>query len=243
MTHEELRDSYELYVLGAADAAEDNEIRGHLARGCEICTAQVKRARWMAAALGQLAEPAAPPARLRRRILASTGYEQRRFGLAPFLGAALLMALFGTFYFSGRVRDYATLATRLDGELRGATIELTRLREALAIINGAETKVLTIGPEPQCKVFVNPEQGVLLLAANLAQPPAGKAYEMWVLRRNKKAPLRAGTFRPDSNGSAMHIQRGAVNGNDVAAVAVTLESEGGSATPTPPLLIVAPFAP
>lgn len=243
MTHEELRDSYELYVLGAADAAERDEIRGHLARGCEVCMAEIKRARRMAAVLGQAAEPAAPPARLRRRILASTGYEQRRFGWAPFLAAALLMALFGAFYFSGRERDYATLATRLDGELRGATIELTRLREAFAIVNGAETKVTMFGQGPKGKVFVNPAQGVLLMASNLAQPPAGKAYEMWVVPKGGKAPLPAGTFRPDSTGSAMHIQRGAVDLNDASAVAVTLENEGGSATPTLPLVIVAPLSP
>ena len=242
MTHEELRDSYELYALGVADAAERDEIRAHLARGCEVCMAEVKRARRMSAVLAQAAEPAAPPARLRRRILASAGYEQRRFGWSPFLAAALLMAIFGVFYFSGRERDYVMQSARLDGELRTATIELTRLREAFAIVNGAETKVTTFGQGPKGRVFVSPAQGVLLIASNLPQAPAGKAYEMWVVPKGNKAPLPAGTFRPDGTGSAMHIQRGTVDINDTAAVAVTLENEGGSATPTPPLLIVAPLA-
>ena len=37
MTHEELRDLYELYALGALDPGEKAEIEEHLARGCVEC--------------------------------------------------------------------------------------------------------------------------------------------------------------------------------------------------------------
>src|SRR5690242_16804190 len=105
MTHEELRDCYELYVLGAAEPAEREEIREHLSRGCEVCMTELKRARRMTAMLSQAAAPAAPSPRLRRRILASVGAEQRRFGWTPLLAAAAALALFAAFYFSGRERD------------------------------------------------------------------------------------------------------------------------------------------
>jgi anti-sigma-K factor RskA len=242
MTHEELRDSYELYVWGAAGAGERDEIRDHLHRGCEVCLAEVKRARQMAALLGQTAGEATPSPKLRRRILASVGFEQRRFGWAPFLAAALVLALFAAFYFSGRERDFATLATRLDGQLREKTIELTRMNEAFAILNGIDTTVTSFGKgQTKGKVFVNPPQGVLLIASELPQTPAGKTYEMWVVPKGGKAPLPAGTFQAGAGGNAMHIQRGAVDVNDAAAVAVTLENEGGSAAPTLPILIVAPL--
>ena len=245
MTHEELRDSYELYALGVADAAERDEIRDHLNRGCEVCMAEVKRARRMAALLSKTPALSTPSPKLRRRILASVGFEQRRFGWAPFLAAALLLSLFAAFYFSGRERDFATLATRLDGRLRAQTIELTRLNEAFAILNGADTTVTSFGKgqtqPPKGKVFVNPSMGVVLIASNLPRTPAGKTYEMWVVPKGGKAPLPAGTFQSDNNGNAMHIQRGAVDVNDAAAVAVTMENEGGAATPTAPILIVAPL--
>lgn len=241
MTHEELRDSYELYVLGVADAAERDEIRDHLNRGCEVCMAEVKRARRIGALLGHTAETAAPPARLRRRILASVGFEQRRFGWAPFLAAAAALALFAAFYFSGRERDFATLAVRLDSQLRAQTIELTRMNEAFAILNGANTTVTSFGPGPRGKVYVNPSQGVLLIASNLPKAPAGKTYEMWVVPKGGRAPRPAGIFQSDSGGSAMHVQRIAVDIADTAAIAVTLENEGGAATPTMPILIAAPL--
>lgn len=245
MTHEELRDSYELYVWGVAGAEERDEIREHLNRGCEVCMTELKRARQMTSQLGQAAGQAAPSPKLRKRILASVGFEQRRFGWAPFLAAATVFSLFAAFYFSGRERDFATLATRLDSQLRSQTIELTRMNEAFAILNGVDTTVTSFGKgqtaPPKGKVFVNPTQGVLLIASNLPKAPAGKAYEMWVVPKGGKAPIPAGMFQPDSGGNVMHIQRGAVDMNGSAAVAVTMENEAGASTPTMPILIVAPL--
>ena len=243
MTHEELKDSYDLYVWSVAGAEERDEIRDHLNRGCEVCMAEVKRARHVAALMGQTPALATPSPKLRKRILASVGFEQRRFGWAPFLAAALLLSLFAAFYFSGRERDFATLATRLDGQLRSQTIELTRLNEAMAILNGVDTTVTSFGKgqtqPPKGKVFVDPARGVLLIASNLPQTPAGKTYEMWVVPKGGKAPVPAGTFQSDAAGNAMHIQRGAVDISTAAAIAVTLENEGGATVPTQPILIVA----
>ena len=107
MTREELQDSYELYVWAWPATEERDEIRDHLNRGCEVCMAEVKRARHVAALMGQTPALATPSPKLRKRILASVGFEQRRFGWAPFLAAALLLSLFAAFYFSGRERDFA----------------------------------------------------------------------------------------------------------------------------------------
>lgn len=244
MNHEELQDQHELYVLGVAGEPERSEIREHLNRGCEVCMAEVKQARKLAALLGGSAPAAVPSPKLRRRILASVGYEQKKFGMAPFLAAALLLSLFAAFYFSGREREFANLATRLDGQLRNQTIELTRMNEAFAIVNGADTKVTSFGAgqtiPPRGKVFVNPTQGVLLIASNLPPAAAGKAYEMWVIPNGGKGkPIPAGMFQSDSTGAAMHLQRGPVDAN-APVIAVTLEPEAGSAAPTTTPLFVAP---
>ena len=85
MNCEELRDHYELYAMGVADEPERSEIREHLSRGCEVCMSEMKRARELTALLGVGAAPAAPSPKLRRRILASVGFEQRalRLGAVP----------------------------------------------------------------------------------------------------------------------------------------------------------------
>jgi hypothetical protein len=244
MNCEELRDHYELYAMGVAGEPEKSEIREHLNRGCEVCMAEMKRARTIAALLGGSAPPMAPSPKLRRRILASVGFEQKRFGWAPFLAAATALSLVAAFYFSGREREFAELATRLRDQLGRQTIELTRLNEAFAIVNGPDTTVTSFGAgqpaPPKGRVFVNPAQGVLLIASNLPPAPAGKKYEMWVIPKGGK-PVPAGLFQSQSDGSAMHIQHGPVDVSATAAVAVTMEDQAGAPQPTSAILIAAPL--
>jgi anti-sigma-K factor RskA len=88
------------------------------------------------------------------------------------------------------------------------------------------------------RVFMNPSQGVLLIASNLQPAPKGKKYEMWVIPKGGK-PVPAGLFQSQGDGSAMHIQRGSVDLTATAAVAVTVEDEAGAQAPTSPIVIVA----
>ncbi len=246
MNCDQLRDHYELYLLGVADEPERDEIREHLSRGCEACMAGMTRARELTAVLGGLAAPSAPSPKLRRRILASVGVEERRFGWAPFLAAALVLSLFAAVYFGGRERRFADEAMQLRDQLRRQTIELTHLNEAMAILNGSDTVVTSFGagqPQPpKGKIIINPSRGVLLIASNLPPAPAGKTYEMWMIPRGAGArPARAGEFQAESDGTALHIQRGSVDPRSLGAVAVTLENAGGADQPTSQPLIVAPL--
>jgi len=242
----ELRDHYELYALGLAEEPERNEIRVHLDRGCEVCMAEMKRAREMAALLGGSSAPAAPSPKLRRRILAAVGVEQRAFGWTPFLAGSTIMCLAAAFYFGGREWDFSRQVLRLQGESRAQIIELTRLNEAFALMNGATT-VTTFGekkPTPKGKLFCNPSMGALLIASNLPQAPAGKAYELWLIPKAKGAsPARAGMFQPESDGTVMHLMHGPIDANTAAAVAVTMEVDTGVDAPTGSILIFAPLAP
>jgi hypothetical protein len=128
------------------------------------------------------------------------------------------------------------------GVNRQQNIELTRLNEVFAIINGADTRVTTFGEgqkePPSGKVFVSPSQGVVLFASNLPQAPAGKAYEMWVIRGGK--PVPAGLFQSTGEGTAMHVQTGRVE-SGTEAVAVTLEDAAGASAPTTTPLFAAPI--
>jgi anti-sigma-K factor RskA len=238
MNHEELRDQYELYAIGVADEPVRAEIRDHLSRGCEECMLQMKYARELSAMLGASAAPAAPSPRLRRRILASVGFEQKSFGWAPWLGLATALSLFAAFYFSARERQFAENALVMRDQMRRQTIELTRLNEAFSILSGPETLEVGFGQGPKGKVYIDRSRGVLLIAANLPPAPAGKIYEMWTIPKGPGAkPVPAGLFQ-GQNGTAMHIQPGAVDPN-LGIVAVTIENEGGSLQPTSTPVIAA----
>ena len=242
MKCEDLRDFYELYAMGVAEEPEKSEIREHLNRECEVCMAGMKTAKSLTAMLGGTAPEAAPSPKLRRRILASVGFEQRSFGWTPFLAAATALSLAAAVYFGGRERDFAEIATRLREQVGRQNVELTRLSEAFAIINGPETTVTSFGagqPQPpKGRVFLNPGQGVLLVASNLPPAPAGKTYEMWVIPKGG-SPVRAGEFQSQSDGTAIHVHRGAVDIAATGAVAVTLENEGGADVPTMPIVAAA----
>jgi anti-sigma-K factor RskA len=247
MNCEQLRDHYELYALGIAEQPERGEIRDHLHRGCEVCGAGVKRALETTALLGASAPPAQPSSQLRRRILASVGLEQRRFGLAwaaVLTMAALLLVVAA--YFAISNRGYANDTARLRDQMRAQATEIARLTEAFAILSGPSTTEASFGGQqprpPHGKVFVNPSRGVLLIASNLPRTAADKIYEMWIIPKGAK-PIPAGLFQSQDDGNAMHVRPGIVDLAATAAVAVTVENVAGAGQPTTTPLIVAALAP
>jgi anti-sigma-K factor RskA len=242
MNCSELRDHVELYSLGLAEEPERSEIRAHLDRGCEVCMTEVKRARELAAPLASTAAPLAPSPKLPRRIPTAAGAQPYGFGWAVALAAVAALSLCAAVYFSGREREFSQEARSLLAQTRSQNIQLTRLTEAFAILNGADTTVTSFGekqPKPKGRVFVNPSQGILLIASNLAVAPEGKAYEMWVIPKGGKAPVAAGMFQARDDGTAMHVHLGALDVSAAAAVAVTLEEAAGASAPTTTPVIVA----
>lgn len=241
MNCNELREYYELYAIGVAEDPERSEIRAHLNRQCEVCMQGIKQAREVATLLGGSAAPSEPSPRLRRRILASVGVEDKRFGWAPWLAAALAMSMFAVVYFAGQNGETLRELARARDQMGRQQSELSHLNEAFAILNGADTKVVTFGEgekqPPKGRVFMNKSMGVLLIANNLPKAPVGKAYEMWIIPKGGK-PIPAGMFYSDDNGSAMHMQRN-VDPN-AGLVAVTLEPEAGSQQPTSTPLFAVP---
>ena len=198
---------------------------------------ELKRARQLTAIIGVSSPSATPSPKLRRRILAAVGLEQRRFGWAPFLGLATALSLFAAFYFSTRERQFANQTVSLRDQLRRQTIELTRLNEAFAILGGPSTIEAGFGPGARGRVYVDRTRGVVLIANNLPPAPAGKIYEMWTIAKGAK-PVPAGLFQSEPSGAALHLQAGPVDAN-VNTVAVTLEPDSGSLAPTTvPLLAV-----
>ena len=241
MTCDELRGEYELYALGVTDDPAAPELREHLERGCATCTAGVRSARGLAAMLAATAPAMAPSPRLRRRILASVGVERRGFGWTPLWVAVSALSLVSVMYFYGRDHDNGIQMLKFQAQAREQAIELARLNDMLAILNQPETRQASFGesqPKPRGKVFANPKLGVLLLASDLPPAPAGKIYEMWLIPKTGN-PAPAGLFQSDAEGSAMHLQKVAVDLAATKAVAVTLEPAEGVPQPTSTPLIVA----
>jgi anti-sigma-K factor RskA len=257
MTCEELRDHYEIYVLGVAEDPQAGEIREHLKRNCDVCVAGVKSARELTAMLAATAPTASPSADLRRRVLASVSpaaassvvIAERGFRWdALWAGVAAVTAVVAvSFHIKShqRAEDAKMLREELyqkGAEVAERTAQLTKLNAALAIVNSTEAVEVTFGPnqqpKPAGKVFVSPQQGVLLIASHLPAAPSGKIYEMWIVPK-QGVPLPAGLFQSGADGVALNLRPGPIDLSTTGAVAVTLENEGGSPTPTLPILIAA----
>lgn len=237
MTCEELRENFELYALGVLEDDERSEIDSHLARGCKTCESSLREALAVNALILASAPQTVPPARLKRRVLAGFGIERSGWGWLGAFAAALLLVIALWLSVQERHRSNELADARRQMIQLGA--ERDRLTQALSFLNQPETRQVNFGngqiQPPRGNVFVNPKLGVLLIASNFPVLPSGKTYEMWVIPAKTSAPRPAGLFQANAQGNAMHILPGALD--SVYAVAVSVEPEAGSQTPTDVVLV------
>ena len=252
MTHQELSELYELYALGVVTGEEKMEIESHLTSNCPDCLAGVKQASAFNAIFTMLPEVVEPPKRLRSRVIAGVGgpepANQRWLGILSLATGCLLIAL-GIAAMQERRRSEELADARRQSqqnaaELHRSTADLARLQAAFQFLNQPETEQVVFGKgkplPPRGRVFVNPQQGVLLLASNLPPAPDGKIYEMWLIPATGP-PKPAGLFQSDPQNTAIYVLSGPFDRAHTKAVAVTLEPASGSAAPTTTPIIAAPL--
>ena len=224
------------YALGALEREEREAIALHL-ETCTACTrdlVQFQEALFEAAAVG--AVNVDPPTDLRTRIVlrhrgarapSATRWGERVIeflrtplpAAVPLVLAILLIVAFGVVGASRQQAD--TYARALAGVADGRVVALAP--------TGAN-------PDAHAAVVI-PTQGSPYLIVRLPAPPAGKAWEAWVLKAGASGPVAvpAGTAeRGDVFTLSLSAPLGAGDG-----VAITLEPASGSAQPTTqPVLVV-----
>jgi hypothetical protein len=94
-------------------------------------------------------------------------------------------------------------------------------------------------PSPQGRAtYVASKGSLIFLASNLEPLKPGKTYELWLIPAEAGgSPIPAGTFRPDERGNASVIMPPLPKGVEAKAFGVTVEDEGGAATPTQPIIL------
>lgn len=91
---------------------------------------------------------------------------------------------------------------------------------------------------PSGGVTYNPDKGSLVfLASNMAPLEQYKAYELWIIPADNAAAIPAGTFHPDRQGNAAVVMPDLPKGIPAKAFGVTIEPDGGSQSPTMPLVM------
>jgi anti-sigma-K factor RskA len=91
---------------------------------------------------------------------------------------------------------------------------------------------------PEALVAYLAEKGALVfIGMHLDPAPAGKTYELWLIPADGRNPLPAGTFKPDAQGGASIVMPELPKGITAKGFGITVENEGGSDTPTMPILL------
>ena len=210
------------YALDALDELEEREYEEHL-RSCPRCRAELSELTEAAAALAYGVEAPAPPAGLRSRILEQARRERsdvvplRRLRLALATSAAAAAAA-------------AALAIGFAVHNNSLSDSLEDARALNAVFADPSARSVTV-TGADGRVVVTPS-GRAALVVTLERAPAGKTYEIWVVRGNRPAP--AGLFDAEGGRDAVALTERVPRG---AQVLVTLERDGGVDVPTaPPLL-------
>ena len=213
-------DDLAAFALGALDEPDRRAVDEHV-RGCESCAAEVESYRGALHAYAASAEASAPDLRASivtraRRDNAWTSWLRRPVpALVPIALVVLLVA-------------------SLVGYV-GARQEADAYAAALASIPGG--RVVTLQPSAAASdlrgALVVPESGTPYLLLRVPVPPAGRAWEAWVLRGS--TPIPAGLAA--EGGLVKIVLTSSLASGD--GVAVTLEPASGSSAPTStPVLIV-----
>lgn len=240
MSCEELQDDYATYALGALDGPELAELREHLGRQCETCTAGVRSARGLVARMATAVKDVDPPKRLRSRVIALVKPESSRGWLNWTLAAVTALSVIFSVHIWLRHSEMHEVFNQAEAKWNRQNAELARLNETLALLEDPAAKEVTFGKGARGRVVLSPRHGVAFAGQNMAALAPGKTYEMWIIPKGGK-PVPAGTFAPSADGSALHLQPGPVDVATTAAVAVSIENEGGVASPTADqIIIVAP---
>jgi anti-sigma-K factor RskA len=232
--HTQVEDLLAGYALGAASVDEAGMIRAHLPE-CDECRDDLARLSEAASVLALTVDEVAPPPRLRQQIQAAVRRRDtpiaaltadaielepspRRAWFTPSLRSAWVPAAAAAAIIAGLLAWNVRLQTELS--TRPATVASAGI--VTAPMKGPQGAVLgTV-------TFLRQQRLALVGLRNLAAPPAGRTFELWVIDRTGKT-RPAGVFLPEADGTKLLVVPQDVSGDTLA---VTDEPIGGSLLPT-----------
>jgi anti-sigma-K factor RskA len=249
--HDTLLDDVAAYALGVLPADEAHRVRDHL-RTCEECRAEYAELRPAVQAVARSAESCADERSgavvasplLKKRIMDQVRSEasQRRVNVAEMRAVrpivwpayAVAAACLAIALVTGIV-NISTNAElhRMQGEIAQMsahstllTREVTAQRTMIADLLSPDSQHYTVaGGE-----VIRHGKRLYLAMDALPAPPKGKVYQAWILRTGAIKVAPSVTFVPNTSGVA--VVPIPADASMLAAVAVSIEPEGGSKQPT-----------
>ncbi len=227
MSHDELLDSVAAYALGVLSRPDAEVVANHI-QSCEQCRDEyrflvpaVTAVAYSAQASTEASEGAVPSRLLKARVMkrvraeATPRWQPRVWPAYAIAAASLAIAM---------------LTGIVDLSLKG---QLDRDRAQSAV--QAQTLADLTAPDSQRRRFAGGEvlvhgERLYLTMHALPPPPPGRVYQAWTLAKGAKTVAPSVTFEPGGGGVA--VVRLPEAATTIAAVAVSVEPEGGSKQPT-----------
>lgn len=227
-SHDEMVDAVAVYALGALPPHEASEVMAHL-RDCAECRAEYRLLQPAVTAVAYSAEACAD---------ATSG----GVVASPLLKARIMKHVRGEVRRPRAIRPwpaYAAAAACLALAIVAGLFDLSlsdRLnKERAQVVEQNQTIADFMAPDSQRHPFAHGEvlmHGPRLYIAmhDMPMPPRGKVYQAWTLAKGAKSVAPSKTFMPAPTG--MTVVRLPDAATALAAVAVSIEPQGGSQQPT-----------
>jgi anti-sigma-K factor RskA len=227
-SHDEMLDAVAAYALGALSPHEASEVVAHL-RDCPECRAEYR-----------LLQPAVTAVAYSAEACADAG--SGATVASPLLKARIMKQVRGEIRRpreSRRWPAYAAAAACLALAIIAGGFDLSlsdRLnRERAQIAEQNQTIADFMAPDSHRRAFAHGEvlmhgQRLYIAMRDMPMPPRGKVYQAWTLAKGAKNVAPSKTFMPAATG--MTVVRLPEAATTLAAVAVSIEPEGGSQQPT-----------
>jgi anti-sigma-K factor RskA len=248
--HQQISDDLVLFALRELPAGEAAELREHL-EDCPQCRLELEEINSNMALLALSTVGSAAPQRSRQRLLSAIKSEPRRgrsfvmrrpwWSFVPSF-AAVLLAAFGLMLWRENVSlRHKVEAAQQDAAQRQADLQRSNLVvDALTSPEASHFSLVSTKaqPVPEGRASYMKKTGTLVFTAQHLQPlPPDKTYQMWLIPENGAAPMPCGTFKPDAHGMASLIMSNMHKNMTPKMFAVTIEADGGSETPTMPIIM------
>jgi anti-sigma-K factor RskA len=257
--HEAMLDLVAAYALGVLPPGEHALVTAYILQNPQA-GAEFAALRPVADLIGLAAEEpvdSARSARMKERLMATVN-AQSVSAAAPngvvraggqrsswFIGAGLAAAAAVVFALVSTIQNFSLRSDLANANARAATLQAqiaqndrvrTHDREMIADLIASDAQRFAV---PQGEV-VKHGAHLYLTLHSLPPLPRGKVYEAWTLAKGSKTVAPSVTFTPNAAGVAVVALP--ENADTLAAVALSVEPEGGSKTPTSKPTFVRPLS-
>jgi anti-sigma-K factor RskA len=134
-----------------------------------------------------------------------------------------------------RLRDVSARADASERELTSVRQSAAEAQTLVVVLASSDLIRVDLAgqpsaPQARARAFWSRSRGMIFTASALPPLPAGRTYQLWIVTPD--APVSAGLLRPGERGDVHAVFATPRDVARVAAVAVTIEPEGGVPAPT-----------